>query len=189
MLRLPGLGISRPFSSSVVREILVRRGVSETNAKGIALALEKTVPSPQEQENYATSFPVDALQQLEASWKKSNKETGAQDCKLVVDDPFGREFTIWGSEGESLLDLKSRGTEISEYLEFACGGNMMCSTCHVYVVEPKSLGKLGSEEEQDMVDIAWEPVDDQSRLGCQIYLQHGVDIKIRLPKQATNYYK
>jgi 2Fe-2S ferredoxin len=48
----------------------------------------------------------------------------------------------------------------------ACGGNCACSTCHVYVVT--GLGSLSAqeEEEEDILDKAFD-VRATSRLSCQ----------------------
>ena len=50
----------------------------------------------------------------------------------------------------------------------ACGGELACSTCHV-VLEQEYFDRLPpkSEEEEDMLDLAWG-VTDRSRLGCQL---------------------
>ena len=59
---------------------------------------------------------------------------------------------------------------LSEYLECACSGVMACSTCHVYVESEETRCVLGdpSEDEEDMLDLAFERKDALSRLGCQI---------------------
>src|SRR5690625_6435471 len=46
-----------------------------------------------------------------------------------------------------------------------CGGACACSTCHVYV-EPEWLDKLPPKEdmETDMLDFAYEPDEERSRL-------------------------
>jgi 2Fe-2S ferredoxin len=55
---------------------------------------------------------------------------------------------------------------LSEYIECACSGVMACSTCHV-VIDPDWFDRVGppSEEEMDMLDLAFEP-QETSRLGC-----------------------
>ena len=49
----------------------------------------------------------------------------------------------------------------------ACGGNCACSTCHVYVTT--GLASLGepSEDEEDILDTAFD-VQPTSRLACQV---------------------
>ena len=50
----------------------------------------------------------------------------------------------------------------------ACGGELACSTCHL-VFDQDTYDSLPakSEEEQDMLDLAFE-VTETSRLGCQV---------------------
>jgi 2Fe-2S ferredoxin len=49
---------------------------------------------------------------------------------------------------------------------FACGGNCACSTCHVYVKQGfDSLSEI-QENEEDILDKAFD-VKPLSRLGCQ----------------------
>jgi hypothetical protein len=66
-------------SFSTLGEVLIKRGLPSAHAASIAKALEQTVPSPTEQTNYATSLPISALQQLEASWIASTGGEGELD--------------------------------------------------------------------------------------------------------------
>ncbi|MFO1209267.1 MAG: 2Fe-2S iron-sulfur cluster-binding protein [Amaricoccus sp.] len=54
-------------------------------------------------------------------------------------------------------------------IEADCGGACACSTCHVYVDEAW-VDRLPPKEamEEDMLDFAWEPDPERSRLTCQI---------------------
>lgn len=68
-----------------------------------------------------------------------------------------QKIKVEGREGESVLDVALRH-DID--IEGACGGELACSTCHV-IVEPelyKTLPKK-SEEEEDMLDLAWGLTD------------------------------
>ena len=132
------------------------------------------------------------------------------------DDGFGipaihsmdRAFAVEVHEGTNLADIARFGTSencdvLREYLECACNGIMACSTCHV-VVHPEWFDssktsdevaasvdeqtKIGtpSEPEQDMIDLAFEPLST-SRLGCQITLTKALDgLVILLPKSSNN---
>jgi ferredoxin, 2Fe-2S len=52
---------------------------------------------------------------------------------------------------------------------FACGGNCACSTCHVYVKQGfDSLSDI-EENEEDILDKAFD-VKSTSRLGCQAHI-------------------
>jgi 2Fe-2S ferredoxin len=49
---------------------------------------------------------------------------------------------------------------------YACGGNCACSTCHVYVLEGASSLSEQEEDEEDILDKAFD-VRPTSRLSCQ----------------------
>ncbi len=65
--------------------------------------------------------------------------------------------------GTSLLDAaKEGGAKMGD----ACGGNLACSTCHVWVnAGEDSLSEI-DEGEEDILDKAFD-VRAESRLGCQ----------------------
>ena len=54
-------------------------------------------------------------------------------------------------------------------IEADCGGACACSTCHVYV-DAKWVDKMPSlcDLEEDMLDFAYDPDPQRSRLTCQI---------------------
>lgn len=54
-------------------------------------------------------------------------------------------------------------------IEADCGGACACSTCHVYVA-PDWVSKLPEKDdmEADMLDFAYEPDPERSRLTCQL---------------------
>jgi 2Fe-2S ferredoxin len=54
-----------------------------------------------------------------------------------------------------------------------CGGMAMCATCQVYI-ESNTLLHERSDSELDMLDQAFF-VKDNSRLGCQIYLNPSIE--------------
>ena len=87
---------------------------------------------------------------------------------------------------EPLLSVAERTVEgaqlLSEYLERACCGQAMCSTCHVYVPNDdnhnnESVVQLNapSTAEKDMLDLAFQPNPTTSRLACQVRLTHVPD--------------
>lgn len=61
-------------------------------------------------------------------------------------------------------------------IEADCGGALSCGTCHVYVADDW-VSRLPSMEdmEKDMLDFAWEPDSDTSRLSCQIKLSDSLN--------------
>lgn len=68
-----------------------------------------------------------------------------------------------------------------------CGGACACSTCHVYVDEAW-VAKLPAKEtmEEDMLDFAWEPNPDTSRLSCQVTVSDDLDgLIVTVPAQQA----
>ena len=49
-----------------------------------------------------------------------------------------------------------------------CGGQMMCATCHVYLLDDSPDFEPMSEDETDVLELAAAPVDERSRLSCQL---------------------
>ena len=64
-------------------------------------------------------------------------------------------------------------------VEGTCGGMAMCASCHMYVESDNGLPEK-SDDEEDMLDEAFF-VEDNSRLGCQLYLTNELDgLKVKL---------
>jgi ferredoxin len=105
-------------------------------------------------------------------------------------DREGNRDQVQGKVGESLYDVAARGNELSNYIECACAGKMLCSTCHVYVEEKPSGLPGPTEEELDLIDLAYEP-RPESRLGCQIHLRPESEglLTIRIPGSAVNHFR
>ena len=85
--------------------------------------------------------------------------------KIYAVDRQGKEFTLEGREGWSVMEiLRDGGLDIAA----ECGGACACATCHVYVNDGW-YEKLPapSEAEIDMLDMALA-VEPNSRLSCQI---------------------
>ena len=104
----------------------------------------------------------------------------------------GSTFECQGYEDMSLQDVVEYGElennqTLQEYIECACSGIMACSTCHV-VIDPEWYEIVGSpsEEEQDMIDLAFDP-QPTSRLGCQVVLTDKLDgMKLTIPDDSNN---
>lgn len=58
-----------------------------------------------------------------------------------------------------------------------CGGVCACSTCHVYVVKGLERTSEAEDEEQDILDKAFD-VRMESRLGCQAKISGDIDVVI-----------
>lgn len=72
-------------------------------------------------------------------------------------------------------------------IEGACDGCLSCTTCHV-IVEEEFFDLLppASEEEEDMLDLAWG-LTPTSRLGCQIVVNEEADgLVIHLPAETAD---
>ena len=84
---------------------------------------------------------------------------------LKAIDRDGKTHTIQPAEGLSVMEILK---EADLDIEAVCGGQCVCSTCHIYV-EKKWLEQLSdiSEEEQVMVEDTGH-YKDNSRLACQI---------------------
>ena len=104
--------------------------------------------------------------------------------KITFVEPDGKEVSVDAQNGLSLLEV-AHNNGIS--LEGACEGSLACSTCHI-IVEKEFFEKLPepSEEEEDMLDLAWG-LTHTSRLGCQIIINDGLDgMKVRVPTGTRN---
>lgn len=69
----------------------------------------------------------------------------------------------------------------------ACGGVCACSTCHVYVDEGSHLLSEAEEDEEDILDKAFD-VRMQSRLGCQAKIERDGLLKVRISKESVDAY-
>jgi 2Fe-2S ferredoxin len=70
-------------------------------------------------------------------------------------------------------------------IEADCGGACACSTCHVYV-DPAWVEKLPAKDdmEEDMLDFAYEPNPERSRLTCQIKVTDALDgLVVQMPEK------
>ena len=70
-------------------------------------------------------------------------------------------------------------------IEADCGGACACSTCHVYIDEDW-INKLPPVDdiEKDMLDFAFEPDENSSRLTCQIEVTEKLDgLIVKMPEK------
>ena len=86
--------------------------------------------------------------------------------QLIFRTIEGAETTVEGHEGESLMQAAVRNRVPG--IEAACGGSMVCGTCHVYVAESWfSALAPASAMEAEMHEYGVH-VEANSRLACQI---------------------
>ena len=85
-----------------------------------------------------------------------------------------------------------RGTSICEALldngieiEHACEMSCACTTCHVIVREGLQSLAEASEDEEDMLDMAWG-LTAQSRLSCQARVADA-PLTVEIPKYTINH--
>jgi ferredoxin, 2Fe-2S len=69
----------------------------------------------------------------------------------------------------------------------ACGGVCACSTCHVYVEEGAELLTPAGEDEEDILDKAFD-VQLSSRLGCQANILRDGVVTVRISKESLEAY-
>src|SRR6185295_20133002 len=66
---------------------------------------------------------------------------------------------------------------------YACGGVCACSTCHVYVSKGAELLSEKEEEEEDILDKAFD-VRGSSRLGCQSKIEKDGVIEVEITRES-----
>jgi 2Fe-2S ferredoxin len=70
-------------------------------------------------------------------------------------------------------------------IEADCGGACACSTCHVYVA-PDWVERLPARDpmEQDMLDFAYQPDPERSRLTCQLKVTEALEgLVVHMPER------
>jgi 2Fe-2S ferredoxin len=71
---------------------------------------------------------------------------------------------------------------------YACGGVCACSTCHVYVSKGANLLSEKEEEEEDILDKAFD-VRATSRLGCQSTIQKDGEIEVEITRESLEAFE
>ncbi len=106
--------------------------------------------------------------------------------KLTITDREGKTHEV-----EAPTDMNMNLMEVIRSYELApegtigiCGGMAMCASCQCYIeTEDLPLPEM-SEDEEDMLDQAFF-VEDNSRLGCQIYMKNELDgLKVVLAPES-----
>jgi 2Fe-2S ferredoxin len=81
--------------------------------------------------------------------------------------------------GTTILDAAE---ECGARVGHACGGNLACSTCHVYVEVGLDSLPEAEDKEQDIMDKAFD-VRPESRLGCQCTLGDA-DVEVEITQEG-----
>jgi ferredoxin, 2Fe-2S len=71
---------------------------------------------------------------------------------------------------------------------YACGGVCACSTCHVYVSVGANLLSEMEDEENDILDKAFD-VRATSRLGCQSKIEEDGTIEVEITRESLEAYE
>ncbi len=71
---------------------------------------------------------------------------------------------------------------------YACGGVCACSTCHVYVHEGMDLLSELEDEEDDILDKAFD-VRDTSRLGCQARIEKDGVVEVEITPESLQAWE
>ena len=77
---------------------------------------------------------------------------------IIFTDRDGDVHTVQAKIGDTLLEVAK---EFDIDVEGACEGTLSCSTCHL-ILDPEWFDKILdplTEEEQDMLDLAYHPTD------------------------------
>jgi 2Fe-2S ferredoxin len=69
----------------------------------------------------------------------------------------------------------------------ACGGVCACSTCHVYVQQGRELLSEAEEDEEDILDKAFD-VRAHSRLGCQSKIQREGELTCEITRESLDAF-
>src|SRR6476660_2115326 len=87
--------------------------------------------------------------------------------------------------GSSLLEAAQK---IHAPEGYACGGVCACSTCHVYVQKGQELLSEMEDEENDILDKAFD-VRAQSRLGCQSRVLKEGEIEVEITRESLEAFE
>jgi ferredoxin, 2Fe-2S len=71
---------------------------------------------------------------------------------------------------------------------YACGGVCACSTCHVYVLAGSGLLSEMEDEENDILDKAFD-VRSSSRLGCQATVLRDGVVEVEITKESLQAFE
>ncbi|KAH0952049.1 hypothetical protein HN011_007551 [Eciton burchellii] len=125
-----------------------------------------------------------------ASTTQSRPLAEKEEVSITFIKANGERIKAKGKIGENILDIVvNNDIDLDGY--GACEGTLSCSTCHL--IFPKdvydSLPTKPSEEELDMLDLAFEPTET-SRLGCQIVMSKDLDgLEVRVPATINDARK
>ena len=103
-------------------------------------------------------------------------------AKITYIDSEGTERVVEAQNGETVMEAAIKNSIPG--IDADCGGACACSTCHVYV-HPDWVAKLPERDdmEEDMLDFAYEPDPERSRLTCQLKVSDELDgLIVQMPE-------
>lgn len=96
----------------------------------------------------------------------------------------GRSWEAEVPPGSSVLEAsKTVGAPEGD----ACGGVCACSTCHVYVLKGRDLLREAEEDEEDILDKAFD-VRASSRLGCQARIEGEGEVEVEITRESLDAF-
>ncbi|WP_205752032.1 2Fe-2S iron-sulfur cluster-binding protein [Cryptosporangium phraense] len=103
--------------------------------------------------------------------------------KITFVQPDGTESALDVDAGTTVM-MAALAASVEGILA-ECGGNAMCATCHVVVVDPTRPGLPPvSDDEDEMLDCTASPRKEGSRLSCQLPVTEELDgLVVRLPEE------
>ena len=96
----------------------------------------------------------------------------------------GRDWEVEVPVGTSLL-MASKACHAPE--GYACGGVCACSTCHVYVLTGANLLSEMEDDENDILDKAFD-VRANSRLGCQAKIEKDGELECEITRESLDAF-
>jgi 2Fe-2S ferredoxin len=94
--------------------------------------------------------------------------------------------------GEVEVEVGTTILQAAQKLEapegYACGGVCACSTCHIYVTQGQNLLSSQEEDEEDMLDKAFD-VRGNSRLGCQSKIVKDGRIEVEITRESLEAFE
>jgi 2Fe-2S ferredoxin len=105
--------------------------------------------------------------------------------QITYVQPDGSRRTVQVNAGATVM-LTAVSNDIPGIVA-ECGGSAMCATCHVYV-DPACVSLLPpvSEVEDEMLASAASERKENSRLGCQLVIEAGIDeLVVHVPSRQV----
>ena len=101
--------------------------------------------------------------------------------KLTVQRPGGVDVVLDVEAGVSVMEAATEAG-VSE-ISAICGGDLICSTCHVYCVDgPLDSLPPVSAAEDDALGFVASPREGNSRLSCQVPMTDAIDgLVVKVP--------